>query len=99
MSDDRPHIQLRVTDGEFTTLVRTTTDRRYRCPHADPMPMGWSAEDQIVFDAVAVLAPDLAEEVGRGPAMFDIVVVRPGWLLTTGEVKRWTKDPMPKEPS
>lgn len=95
--DDRPRIQLRVTDAEFSSLIRTTTERRYRHPHADPMPMGWSAEDEIVHDAITVLAPDLAKEVGRGPAMFDVVVVRPSWLVETGEVARWTRDPMPKE--
>ena len=97
MNDDRPHVQLRVTDAEFTALVRTTAEMRFRSPWGGVLPKGWSAEDQRVFDAVSVLAPDLAKEVGRSPTMFDIVVVRPDWLLTTGEVKRWTKDPIPKE--
>lgn len=57
----------------------------------------WTEEDERVKAMVAKLAPDLAAETGRGPMLFDLIIVEPDWLLTTGEVKRWTKDPIPKE--
>ena len=97
--DDRPHIQLRVTKREFTQLLR----------EARPLDVGlpffcetqgeqeWSEEDEIIRRGVKRLAPELASEIGKDPAIFDLVVIEPAWLIATGEVRRWTREPLPKE--
>ena len=100
MIDPRPKCQLRVTAKELMVLLRATHEpRRFS---ANPVARGmggerWTTEDEHVNAAVKVLAPDLAAEVGHDPLLFQVVVVRPAWLLTTGEVKRWTYDPLPED--
>ncbi len=99
MSDDRPKCQLRITREEQSMIMKTlyaASTYNPACVFEGYKPL-WTEEDERVKAVIELLAPDLAAETGRGPMLFELVVVEPSWLLTTGEVKRWTKDPIPKE--
>lgn len=98
MSDDRPKCQLRVTREESCAFMRAFhAPLKFEPLYDVGKPLEWTVDDARVHNMIKKLAPDLADEVGQSPMIFDLVIVEPSWLLTTGEVKRWTKDPIPKE--